>query len=344
MSKKTRHSHDPEPTWGDNPSHSVVEAINWYNANKEDKDAAKYLGVDDISLAKRFTTLAWTRRMQSLGCVFDESLTRSIAAKEAEFVEAVNALSVSQQSATNVISIQERVNEKTYYFVMELEGKFDELWFEHSIEEFDAYAWMIENNVKPMHANKIAEYFRARAKGLVEMLEARKTDEFVRESYRRPPKEYISAINIFLGFVKDAERIATNASKARAPRKKKPVSVERKVRGLKFLDKFDELKLQSINPTKIPGSNQLWVYNVKTRKLGVYIALDAAGLDVKGSTILNYSFSASIGKTLRAPEKVLKIVTDGGKIALRKTLDSVNSKPKPLNGRINKDTILLRIV
>ena len=56
----------------------------------------------------------------------------------------------------------------------------------------------------------------------------------------------------------------------------------------------------------------------------------------------NYKYSESISKTLRKPEAVLKKVLEGGKIVLRKVMGEINSKPVELNGRINKDTILLR--
>jgi hypothetical protein len=47
---------------------------------------------------------------------------------------------------------------------------------------------------------------------------------------------------------------------------------------------------------------------------------------------------------LRKPEKTLPLVVDSGKIALRKVLDGINSKPSKMNGRIGKDTLLLRVV
>lgn len=344
----TRNKHvivDPEPTWGDKPSHTITEALSWYSRNKEDKDAAKYLGIKEITIAKQFSTLAWTRRMKQLGCVFSEKEAQTIAEIQSKFDEIVKPIKPAVSTGTtNVVSIQERVQEKVDYYIMELEAKFDDLHFHQSKEDFDSYAWMVEQGVKPMHAAKIGAYFRERAKEMVGVIEGIKTDEYMKESYWRPRKQYLHAANILLLFATDAEKIASNASKARAPRKKKPVSIDRKVKNLKYLDRFDDLKLQSISPTKIPGAMQLWVYNTKTRQLGVYNAMDDSGLDVKGSAIQNYAFETSLGKTLRKPTQTLKIVTDGGKIALRKAIDNVNSKPKQMNGRINKDVILLRVI
>jgi hypothetical protein len=50
-----------------------------------------------------------------------------------------------------------------------------------------------------------------------------------------------------------------------------------------------------------------------------------------------------VSKTLRKPKDVLSRVLDGGKVVLRKVMGEINSKPQELNGRINKDTILLRV-
>jgi hypothetical protein len=154
----------------------------------------------------------------------------------------------------------------------------------------------------------------------------------------------LNLLQTYTAIVKDAERLAANASKQRKPRKKKPVSFEKMVAKIKYKVKDDSLKLQSVDPVKVVGAIQLWVYNTKTRKLGVYNAEDESGLKVKGTTIKNYVESTSISKTLRKPEKTLPLVVDGGKIALRKVLDGVNSKPIKMNGRIGKDTLLLRVI
>jgi len=51
-----------------------------------------------------------------------------------------------------------------------------------------------------------------------------------------------------------------------------------------------------------------------------------------------------VAKKLRKPDKVLAIVTQGGKVALRSVLDDVKAVASPLTGRVNGDTILVRVV
>mgnify|MGYP003348540752 CR=1 FL=1 len=106
---------------------------------------------------------------------------------------------------------------------------------------------------------------------------------------------------------------------------------------------LDSLAL-AIDPANIVGSSQLWVFNTKTRKLGVYNSQDSGGLSVKGTSLLNYDETTSIQKTIRKPETVLPNCLKGGKIILRKLLPEINAVEQPLTGRINSDTILLRVI
>ena len=358
----------PEPTW-DSSSEAckqidLVLAFQWYNDHKTSKDARKYL-LDYLSKSNSLTPIqkqasdylndswnivdGWLARCLSRGAVVPQNTLINFQDRMNEFRARLNSIIESRGLGTvvvdtsNVISIQERVAAKVDYYIMELEAKFDELWHKGSSEDFVPYTWMIENEVKPMHATKIAEYFKTRAAEWINVIESRPSDEYLKESYPRSTKEMIIGAKILTSFSTDAEKLASNKSAARKPRKKKPVSFDKKVKNLKFKKDDVENKLVSIDPVKIMGSQQLWIYNVKTRKLGVYNANDSAGLEVKGSTIQNYKYSESVCKTVRKPKEVLSRVLDGGKVVLRKVMSEINSKPKELNGRINKDTILLRV-
>ena len=106
---------------------------------------------------------------------------------------------------------------------------------------------------------------------------------------------------------------------------------------------FEPLKLVSVNPTDIIGSKELWVYNTKTRKLGKYAAAEYQDLGVKGTTITGFSDITSVCKTLRKPEEKLKEFKLAGKVQLRKFLDTINATDTKMNGRINEETVLLKV-
>jgi len=146
--------------------------------------------------------------------------------------------------------------------------------------------------------------------------------------------------------------IIDQAKATRKPRKAKPRSADKVIAKLKFLKVDEKYKLASINPIDVIGANELWVFNVKTRKLGKYIASsidpkglgrEGTGLSVKGTTIISFDEKLSVQKTLRKPDEQLKEFKGAGKVALRKFLDEINTTDTKLNGRCNLDTVLLKV-
>ena len=66
-------------------------------------------------------------------------------------------------------------------------------------------------------------------------------------------------------------------------------------------------------------------------------------LGIKGTTITGYNEAASVGKTLRKPDEKLKEFFKAGKVQLRKFLEDIKATETAANGRINLDTILLKV-
>ena len=138
--------------------------------------------------------------------------------------------------------------------------------------------------------------------------------------------------------------LAQEAKVNRAPRAKKSVPKEKLIAKLKYKKTDEPLKLVSINPTDILGASELWIYNTKTRKLGKYVADSIQGpLTVKGTSIVGFDEHQSVQKTLRKPEEKLKEFKAASKVQLRKFLDGINATDTKLNGRLNEETILLRV-
>jgi hypothetical protein len=146
--------------------------------------------------------------------------------------------------------------------------------------------------------------------------------------------------------------VIDSAKATRKPRKPKVKSSAKLVEKLKFCKTDDKFKLASVPAEQIVGANELWVFNVKTRKLGKYVAKnidpkgmgrEGSGLSVKGTTITQFDEALSIQKTLRKPQDQLKEFKGAGKVKLRKFLDEINTTDTKLNGRCNPDTILLKI-
>jgi hypothetical protein len=73
------------------------------------------------------------------------------------------------------------------------------------------------------------------------------------------------------------------------------------------------------------------------------VAAEYQTLSVKGTTIIGFNENTSVCKTLRKPEEKLKEFKAAGKVQLRKFLEDINATDTKMNGRINEETILLKV-
>ena len=246
------------------------------------------------------------------------------------------------------LTIQDRMREKFSETIGEIEGWYDD--WDAGKEVPDMVAWMREQNVPQQFVNQIAEEFTPRMEELKQSIALRKKknrtddeDQLV-EGYQHITKDKHKVIVDF--YEKLTNALETYGAVKKAVRKakvKKPPSKEKLVKKVKYCVQNTELNIVSINPVDILGSNTLWVYNVKTRKMGKYVAAaDAGQLGIKGSTIVGYDEKQSVAKTLRKPAEQLKQFANSGKVSLRSFIEDIKAVPVNLNGRVSADWILLK--
>ena len=224
--------------------------------------------------------------------------------------------------------------------IAEIEGHLDNFYRDGVV--FKPSDWLSQHDVKPQIAQRIADYYKPLYAELYDALNGK--DVQLKEGYASWKK---TKLKIYLEFVKSivsaAETRATLV-KARKPRKKKEKSPVQLVSKLKYKEKDDAYKIVSVDPKQIVGCNQLWVFNTKYRTLAVYNAMGPAGLNVKGSTLIGFDEKTSIVKKLRKPTEQVNKLLDGGKVVLRKFMDDIKCKSKEATGRINNETVLVRII
>lgn len=243
-------------------------------------------------------------------------------------------------------TIQERVRDAAMRMTEEIEDAIDS--FQTDPENFDPKAFKMLNllkgkEVKAAHARLIKGFYERDLAELTELASG-KADEQLKEGYsHRSKKQIKNLIAFYQEIMMACDMLAQEAKVNRAPRAKKSVPAEKLVAKLKFMKTNEPLKLVSINPTDILGAKELWIFNTKTRKLGKYVASEFNVLGVKGTTITGYDEFKSIQKTIRKPEEKLKEFKAASKVQLRKFLDEINATDTMMNGRLNEDTILLRV-
>ncbi len=251
-----------------------------------------------------------------------------------------------EKPAVYTPSIQERVRDAAFGMTEEIEDAFEA--FQKDPENFDPKQFKVLNllkgkGAKAAHARIIRDFY---GKDLAELLElaSGKADEQLREGYSHRSRKQVKSLIAFLQEVESAcNMLMQEAKVTRKPRKVKAVSKDKVVSKLKYKKTDEPLKLVSVNPADIIGAKELWVYNTKTRKLGRYVANEYQDLTVKGTSIMNFNETQSICKTIRKPEEKLKEFKAAGKVALRKFLDDINATDTKMNGRLNEETILLKV-
>lgn len=370
----------PEPILKGTPTNSqVINAYSWYNYfydaekakswimeylreyHKSEKELLKH--VTRIPTSNISSTVGWNCRIVLMGGSLPENIRdrifdriRDLAARDTARAAAgigdsssngdegeeakVSNKKEDSKKERKVISIQERVANRTNELIGELEIMLDEFYRNDTV--FRPNDWLIQKDVKPAIAQRIAEYYKPLYAEIYDAYQGK--DSQLKEGYSSWKK---TKLKIYLEFVKSivsaAETRATLV-KTRTPRKKKEKTPVQLVAKLKYKESDETYSIQSARAVDIPGCNQLWVFNTKYRTLAVYNALGPAGIGVKGSTLTGFDAKTSIVKKLRKPSEQLNKLKDGGKIVLRKLMSEIKCKEKEANGRINKDTILVRIV
>jgi hypothetical protein len=235
-------------------------------------------------------------------------------------------------------SIQDRINEQVNTFIGEIEGKVDDFVNSDFKDKYDCYAHLQDMGCKAVHARKMRDLYMTQYNESVDVFNG--DDEYLSEAFGHLKPRYQEKMMHFFGvIIDDIERLVKNSTAQRKPRKKKTLSANKLIKSLKYQVEHPELRLASVNPEKIVGCNELWVYNTKYNKLGVYYAENSVrGLSVKGCTIQNFNTNTSTQKTARKPQEVLSTLT---KRTLNKNIKQMKTKEQEVTGRINSQTILL---
>lgn len=244
-----------------------------------------------------------------------------------------------------VISIQDRMREVAARMVEDLEEALEN--FRQDPESFDPKAFKVLNLLKGKQAKaahaRIIRGFYERDLAELEELSSGNADEQIREGYSHLSRKNVKKLIEFYKEIDSAcDMLSQEAKVNRKPKAKKDKPAEKIVAKLKFAKTNEPLKLVSISPTDIVGAKELWVFNVKTRKLGKYVAEDFQELSVKGTSVTGFNANNSVQKTLRKPDEQLKEFKNSGKVQLRKFLEDIKAVDIKLTGRINEDTILLK--
>lgn len=333
----------------------LMKTLSWYAQNKDSKDAYKWAcdflkkkhKLDASSVIKsQSSTFGFVCRIISNGgslSIKDQTWLESIITKIKNDLNEPNEVVVETQPKVVVPNIQDRIREKASECIGELEGQLDDLITSNYTANSSPYAVMHTMEIKSVHTKHISDWFKKTRIEFDDVLHT--NDAELKEGYSNFSKPQLKKVIAWCDqVILDCGKIAGEAVKSRKPRKRKTKTPDQLVAKIKVMEEHKDFKLKSVPAKDILGAMQLWVFNTKNRKLGCYHAIDADGLSVKGSSIINFNESKSVQKTLRKPEAMLPEILKGGKVYLRNALDGIRAVESGLTGRLNADIILVRVV
>ena len=334
----------PEPL--DISAKGMAEALNWYNYMFELDQAREWLleylkrhspktVLADVRRSPKYmipTTIGWHARKMMNGNTLPESSMQFFNERLALVVElGKNTKEKTEEKVDRpVVSIQERTRAKNDMILAECESEVID-------NQTSMYDFLQKNQVTPAAANHIKSFYQRVYD------EVFSEDPDVKESYGKRLKIERA---FWQTVVDDLDRYIGNKkiTKVRKPKTIKLKPPSDLVKSLKFQKEFLPLKIVSCNPAEIIGAQQLWTYNTKTRKLTKYDAVGPNGIQVKGTTLTGFDAEKSSTKTLRKPDITIQSLLGAGKVMIRKFMDELKTLETKPNGRINSDTILLRVI
>ena len=244
------------------------------------------------------------------------------------------------------VSIQQRMREQVEGLLGNWEGYVDELAAGNfDLKKFDPFTEMKVFGggvVKPNHAKIIKDDFASQYAEALEVLEWK--DEDIKEAYefmdKKMRKDFVA---IYEKINAACDALILTGKATRKTRKPKQVSKEKLVDKLKFQINDSTLGIASVNPTEVIDATEIWVYNTKTRKVGMYVVDDLkSGITVKGTTLQDFHPTKSVQRTLRKPAEQIKNWTGNARTKFSKAFKDLTTTDTKMNGRFNDTTIILK--
>lgn len=266
-------------------------------------------------------------------------------AKEVQAERKAAAKAKAKESTGPVLTVQDRMRMQAEEVCAEFDGWVDELStgkVKTIPKHMDPGSKMKAAGFKAGQARYVRAFYKPELDMVKEVLKGKDAD--LVEGYSNVMKSSLIRMEKLLDkIITEAKVIETVTKAQRKTRAKKMPSTQRLIAKLKYCESHPEYGIASVSPSGIIGASEVWVFNTKYRKLGKYVAQDASGLTVKGTSIKDFSAEQSRCKTLRKPKEQLAEFQKAGKVKLRKFLDEIKAVDAKMNGRMNENIVILKV-
>jgi len=236
----------------------------------------------------------------------------------------------------------ELLKEKTLAVMGEIEGFIDEHLDGTLDKKLSLYTHLKSIDAAAQTARDIVKFYKEMEAELIE-LTVDKTEDLVEGYSHLTIKEQKSLLKLVSTFISDAEKYVLSKKANRKPRAKKVTPATKQVAKVIYQKECADFKISSTSPAYIVGATEVYLFNTKTRVMKYLVTDNSNGFTVSGTTVKNYDAELSFKKKLRKPEEMIDAINKSTKLRALKALKALKTKDSSTDGRINADTIILKV-
>ena len=207
--------------------------------------------------------------------------------------------------------------------------------------KYSVYDELTKDAYPQSTASAVVSYYTPLRDELNELV-TKKTPDLI-EGYENVPtrarKKYLEFVQ---HIIDDAQKYIMSKKATRAPRKPRVKSADKQVAKMQFLLESKEYKLKSIHPMMVVGAMRLYTFNTKYKQLTEYVSRKATGFEVKGTSLKGFDLDESRMTKVRKPSEGLPVALGKTPNQINKMWGTLTTKTEVPNGRLNKETIILR--
>ena len=323
----------------------VSWSIEWIKANRP-SDLKAFKASEDWRVS---ATLAGLMKMQLMGAELEQS--------DIDFIESSVAriLQIGKMNIENTVeeveedkepvkrkNPSELLKEKTLNITGEIEGFIDDYLDGTLDKKFSLYTHLKTIDAAAQTGRDIAKFYKEMEAELIE-LTVNKDAELVEGYNNLSTKEQKGLLKLISGFVSDAEKYVLSKKANRKPRAKKATPATKQVAKVVYQKECADFKISSTSPAYIVGATEVYLFNTKTRVIKYLVTDNKDGFIVSGTTVKNYDEELSFKKKLRKPEETIDSINKVTKLRALKALKALKTKASSTDGRINADTVILKV-
>ena len=242
------------------------------------------------------------------------------------------------------------IRERTSQFIGGVEEVLDTFgtkeWSEY--EKYSIYDELKKADAAANLAKGTYDYYVPLRNEIQELinLPKKKNDEQeqLAEAYRNmTAKERKAYLKFIESVLSDSQRYLDSKKAMRKTRKPVVKSAEKQADKVVYLKESAEYKVTSISPARIVGAERVYLFNEKERYIIELKTNSGKGFQISGTTIKQIDEENSRATRLRKPNEFLPIILGKTPIQIDKEWKKLTTKPAAFTGRINRNTIILRV-